>query len=1558
MERTYTQYSRSTASALLVLLILLVAPSLRAQVLLDDFNRSNSNTVGGGWTEVQSNGNAAAGARVNGNELILQEPNNNTGREYVWQSAPTSYSSTLSQNNCTLTWAFSFRQTEDQAELTGFDNGDDGFAVVLAGTASDLTTGNGYAVVLGEAGNTDRLRLVRYTGGLDADANVTNIISAGDFATERLDVRVTYVPSTNTWSLFYNDNGGDEFADPLSAATSAGTAANNTYTGTALGFLGVFWNHDGDNGQFGRLDNFFVPAGRPTVPVITPSSATICSNGSTGLSASATTGSSTARVTFYSTGGPSNVSSAGANDGSVYPWGVSVSGIPTSGITVESVTINGVDHTYPDDLDILLQSPTGTNVILMSDVGGSTDIADNTYTFMDGATAMADGTENGSGYYRPTNSGTPDSWPTAPGPNSLSQTTPTLSMFTGSPIGTWNLLIRDDANGDAGTIANWSITFTFTNTVSYTWSPATGLSATTGASVTANPTSTQVYTVTAGHGANSCTQSANVTVTVVTAPTTATVGSDQTICASGSTTGLGGNTPAVGTGSWSVVSGGTGTFSPNNTTPNATFNHTGGTGPITLRWTITGTPPCANSTADVIVTISQPPTTATVGGDQTICANGTTTGLGGNTPTVGSGSWSVVSGGTGTFAPDAITPNATFTHTSGAGPVVLRWTISNSPCTASAADVTITISATCTYYSQSTGNVTDNIWSTLPVGTPGPAFWGASSNMVVKAGHVVTNTSDVNIGSCTVDGTLVLAVAATLTVNDGGLSGTGSLTANDDSELELAGSNPAGISLPGTLSFWNLTISNSNTTTAISVVDIRGTLQLNDGTFDAGTNKVSLRSTAVYTGRMGPVNPAATYTGNMRIERYVPAGATNWRLLGSPITNRRVGNWNDDFTTAGFPGSHVPWFDQPVGSGILWPSIRWYDETNTGAGSNDGMTGVSSNTHSLALGQGFAAWCGTSLTTTTAFTIDLENSTPVIATSPITLPMTYTNTGVPAVDGWNLVSNPLPSPIAFDQIARGADVADYITYFNPAAGNMASYDISSGVSVNGGTNIIQSMQGFFLKASGPAVTTTVDEADKVESNNGGFFGGLEDGVPAVLHLVLNSSINTFSDETLVVFSEGAPEVNGDDVPKYIWSHPDAPQIASMGTAGELIAINAYGSYSTAISIPLMVDAGVSGAYTLTATGLEGLGLSCLSIEDLLTGTTTPLTEGATYTFDMEANADASVPRLMLHATAPLPFHVIGASCHGMNDGEATVEVMGGTADVALLNDVGGVIAQLNAVSGVQTLNDLAAGDYQVQVDGFGGCGTLSHVFTVEQPEALSIEGTSTDASCPNTTDGQVTVSVSGGTAPYALLWSNGGTGTMIAAGAGSYDVNVIDANGCALQSGTFSIESGSGPDAAADAQSVVVTVNEPVLFINNSTAGTAYFWEFGDGATSTDAAPEHAYALPGEYNVVLTVIDGLCLASATITIIVETSTGIEEANRAHVAAWMNGDNLVVEHGFTNLEPVHVEILNEAGQLFRQQKVAGPSGRLTIPAADLASGIWYVRVSNMDTRRTIPVVVVR
>lgn len=261
--------------------------------------------------------------------------------------------------------------------------------------------------------------------------------------------------------------------------------------------------------------NVTVTVGQNPNVIVVPPSATICQGNSVTLRVD------TSRV--FTNSVPMNIpgSGTGATTGapaSVYPSTINVSGLPTTGVRVKSVTISGISHTFPDDIDMLLQSPSGTNVILMSDVGGTNDFINNTFVFDDAAAnLMSDAGANPSGTYRPTNYGTPDAFP-APGPGSITQATPALSMFgTGNLNGTWNLFVVDDLGGDVGTMQGWSITFDLVGVgpVTYSWSPAAGLNTTTGPVVIATPATTTTYTATATTTLG-CTGSASSTITVIT----------------------------------------------------------------------------------------------------------------------------------------------------------------------------------------------------------------------------------------------------------------------------------------------------------------------------------------------------------------------------------------------------------------------------------------------------------------------------------------------------------------------------------------------------------------------------------------------------------------------------------------------------------------------------------------------------------------------------------------------------------------------------------------------------------------------------------------------------------------------------------------------------------------------------------------------------------------------------------------------------------------------------------------------------------------------------------
>jgi len=176
---------------------------------------------------------------------------------------------------------------------------------------------------------------------------------------------------------------------------------------------------------------------------------------------------------------------------------------------------------------------------------------------------------------------------------------------------------------------------------------------------------------------------------------TASAGGNQTICAGSATAGLGGTVSGATGGTWS---GGSGTFNPNATTLNATYQASANditSGTVTLTLTTTGQQsPCLAATAQVVVTI-RAAATVNAGGNQTICASGSTVTLNGSYGGAATGAtWS----GAGSFAPNSTTMNAAYSPTetelaAGSATVTLTSSGQLAPCGAATASMTMTINA-------------------------------------------------------------------------------------------------------------------------------------------------------------------------------------------------------------------------------------------------------------------------------------------------------------------------------------------------------------------------------------------------------------------------------------------------------------------------------------------------------------------------------------------------------------------------------------------------------------------------------------------------------------------------------------------------------------------------------------------------------------------------------------------------------------------------------------------------------------------------------------------------
>jgi uncharacterized repeat protein (TIGR01451 family) len=162
----------------------------------------------------------------------------------------------------------------------------------------------------------------------------------------------------------------------------------------------------------------------------------------------------TSAVTFSNTNRIEILDNAMANP---YPSIITISGVSGS-IRKISASVTNLSHPYPDDIDMLLVSPTGQKSILLSDAGGSFAITNLTLTFdKDATNVFPDAGVLSPGIYQPADYVVNSFEFPSPAPAGSYQAN--MSLFEGgNPNGDWKLFIVDDTGTDSGSIAGgWSL---------------------------------------------------------------------------------------------------------------------------------------------------------------------------------------------------------------------------------------------------------------------------------------------------------------------------------------------------------------------------------------------------------------------------------------------------------------------------------------------------------------------------------------------------------------------------------------------------------------------------------------------------------------------------------------------------------------------------------------------------------------------------------------------------------------------------------------------------------------------------------------------------------------------------------------------------------------------------------------------------------------------------------------------------------------------------------------------------------------------------------------------
>lgn len=342
--------------------------------------------------------------------------------------------------------------------------------------------------------------------------------------------------------------------------------------------------------------------------------------------------------------------------------------------------------------------------------------------------------------------------------------TVTLTLTTNDPSGpclavndqiiiTVNSLPVVNAGIDVGICLSASTTLTANGANTYSWSPSTGLSGTTTATVTATPSATTIYTV-SGTNAAGCVSTDAVSVTVNPIPTVG-AGVDQAVCIGASVT---------------LSGSGASTYTWNNGVTNgAAF-----TPAATTTYTVTGTTAagCIN-TDQVVVTVNPLPTV--VANDVSVCATGTVTvsASGANTYSWSPGtSLSATTGSSVTFTAGATT-SYTVTGTSTAGCVntdpVTVTVLANAPINAGP-DVAICAGASTTLtaaggvtYTWNNGLGAGNNFSASPAVTTTYTVVGTDATGCTGTDAVTVTVNPLPIVNAGADQTVCAGTPVTLT---------------------------------------------------------------------------------------------------------------------------------------------------------------------------------------------------------------------------------------------------------------------------------------------------------------------------------------------------------------------------------------------------------------------------------------------------------------------------------------------------------------------------------------------------------------------------------------------------------------------------------------------------------------------------------------------------------------------------------------------------------------------------------------------------------------------------
>ena len=452
---------------------------------------------------------------------------------------------------------------------------------------------------------------------------------------------------------------------------------------------------------------------------------------------------------------------------------------------------------------------------------------------------------------------------------------------------------------------------------------------------------------------------------------------------------------------------------------------------------------------------------------------------------------------------------------------------------------------------------------------------------VLVLGTYVATGQGINIAT---GGSIDATGASSIFIQNGSFVNDGTFTASSSNTVILSGTTVQAISGSSATTFYNLTIDSSvgDSLKSSALTTVSNALTINSGkkliipsgkqltvsgniTNSAGASGLVIKSKVTGSGSLISTSSVAA-----TVEQYQTDSSYIYHMVSAPVTSA---------TAAVFKFTGVQTYLYSYNPAVP----AWANITTSATALNVGQ-GYLVNYHNMAVDR----------TVTYSGTLNADNISPALSTTS---------------GKFNLVGNPYPCAINWDGSGwTKTGISGTYYLWLPAKGSYGTYATSGAVSVNGLKNIIPSGQGFFVFSTAGSPVLTIGNAAKIQNSSILKSGNI---VPPMVKLHVSNNANTFSDETVIMFSPQATTGYDADLDaiKMLTLDTASSQIYTLGDNKNLV-INAMPvRYSD--SIPLFFKCNKAATYTIEL--IENTWSDSVTLTDLISNKTT-LLSGNPYIF--------------------------------------------------------------------------------------------------------------------------------------------------------------------------------------------------------------------------------------------------------------------------------------------------------------------------------------------------------